>query len=311
MLNGQLPIQAYARVIPEPLIHIGSIDLGTRIDIETLDDLLDYRIATSEYALAKAALALSGFSPEAADWPRNITLQEMLKRFGGGIELTTFAAIPKGSGLGTSSIVGVVLLAVIHRMLGLCTSRRKLFHEVLRIEQALTTGGGWQDQIGGAVDGVKVATTDPGLVPDARIHHVLADVLDPATNGGLTLLYYTGITRLAKNILQQVVGRYLDRDRRAMATLRRIHALPPLVAEVMARKDLKGFGRLIDMAWRLNKELDPDSSNEKVEALLDRVRPHIYGAKLLGAGGGGFLLMVCRDRRPRIGREGDVGLRSA
>ena len=294
-LNGQPPIHCYARVIDRPVVRLASIDLGIQVEVARLDDLLDYREATSGFALAKAALAISGFSPDRADWGGASTLQEMLERFGGGIELTTLAAIPKGSGLGTSSIVGAAILAVIQRVMGRILTPQELFHGVLRMEQALTTGGGWQDQIGGAVDGVKLITTGPGLIPDARISYVPLDVLDPRSNGGRTLLYYTGITRLAKNILQQVVGRYLDRDRAAMATLRRIHALASQVAETMAGKDLPAFGRLLHAAWRLNKELDPASSNEEVEALLDRVGPHVYGAKLLGAGGGGFLLMICKS----------------
>jgi galactokinase/mevalonate kinase-like predicted kinase len=294
-LNGQPPIHVYGRVIPEYKIRLASIDLGTRTEISSLEDLENFRSATSEFALAKAALSLSGFSMEAVEGKGTSTLEKMLERFGGGIELTTLAAIPKGSGLGTSSIVGAVILAVLMRILGRTLTRKQLFHGVLRLEQALTTGGGWQDQIGGVVDGVKVATTQPGLVPDARIHYVPPDVLNPPANQGVTRLYYTGITRLAKDILHQVVGRVLDRNRGAMETLRRIHALPPFVAEAMARKDLPGFGALLDVAWRLNKELDPNSSNPEVEALMDRIRPHVYGAKLLGAGGGGFLLMACKS----------------
>lgn len=293
-LNGQPPIHAYARVIREPVIRIASIDLGTRIEVRELDDLLDYRKATSEFGLAKAALVLSGFSPETAVWPEPVSLPRMLEHFGGGIELTTLAAVPKGSGLGTSSIMGAVLLAVIQRVMGRSLTWQEIFNGVLRLEQALTTGGGWQDQVGGAVGEVKVVTAEPGLTPEARIHFVPSDVLDPRANGGCTLLYYTGLTRLAKNILQQVVGRYLDRDRAAMATLRQLHRLPARVADAMARKDLPAFGALIDVAWRLNKQLDPDSSNEAIEGLLARVAPHVFGAKLLGAGGGGFLLMVCK-----------------
>ena len=92
-LNSQPPIQAYMRVIDKPVIRISSIDLGTRIEITLFDELLDYRKATGEYALAKAALALSGFSPETADWTKGTTLRQMLEQFGGGIELTTLAAI--------------------------------------------------------------------------------------------------------------------------------------------------------------------------------------------------------------------------
>jgi fucokinase len=291
-LNGQPPIQAYIRVTDKPVIRIGSIDLGTRIEITDFDGLLDYREATSSFALAKAALVLCGLSPEIFN---SDNLEEVLSRFGGGIELTTLAAIPKGSGLGTSSIMGAVIIAAIQAVLGKQPSQRQLFHSVLRLEQALTTGGGWQDQIGGVVDGVKMINTEPGLVPDASIHYVLSDVLDPQANGGQSLLYYTGITRLAKNILQQVVGRYLNRDRAAMATLRRIHLVAKEVADALASKDIARFGRLLDTAWQLNKQLDPASSNEEIESLFERVGPFIYGGKLLGAGGGGFMLMICKS----------------
>ena len=292
-LNGQPPIQAYVRVIDEPVIRIGSIDLGVRIEVRKFDDLMDYRRATGSFALAKAALVLSGLAP-AGRRTRNRSLTKTLEAFGGGIELTTLAAIPKGSGLGTSSIMGAVIVAALSRAMGKRLSQRELFHSVLRLEQALTTGGGWQDQIGGVVDGVKMIVTEPGMVPDAHIHYVPADILDPKTNGGQTLLYYTGITRLAKNILHQVVGRYLNRDRDAVATLRHIGSVARDVMDAFIRKDIEQFGRLMDVAWQLNKRLDPNSTNDEIEALFARVAPHIHGGKLLGAGGGGFMLMICR-----------------
>ena len=292
-LNGQPPIQAYVRVIEEPVIRIGSIDLGVRIEVRKFGELLDYRQATGSFALAKAAMVLSGLSPDRHAGAKS--LKKVLEAFGGGIELTTLAAIPKGSGLGTSSIMGAVMVASLARVMGRQLSQRELFHSVLRLEQALTTGGGWQDQIGGAADGVKMIVTEPGMVPDAHIHFLPSDILDPHANGGRTLLYYTGITRLAKNILQQVVGRYLNRDREAMTTLRHIGLLARDVMDTFIRKDIEAFGYLMDRAWQLNKRLDPNSSNDEIEALFARVRPHLLGGKLLGAGGGGFMLMVCKS----------------
>jgi fucokinase len=293
-LNGQPPIQAYVRVIDEPVIRIGSIDLGVRIEVRDFDDLVDYRQATGSFALAKAAIALSGIAPGTGR-ARRRTLRKALQSFGGGIELTTLAAIPKGSGLGTSSIMGAVIVAALGRVTGRRLSQRELFHSVLRLEQALTTGGGWQDQIGGVVDGVKMIVAEPEMVPDAHIHYLPADILDPKANGGRTLLYYTGITRLAKNILQQVVARYLDRDRETMATLRHIGLLARDVMDAFICKDIERFGSLMDAAWRLNKRLDPNSSNDEIETLFARVRPHTFGGKLLGAGGGGFMLMICKS----------------
>ena len=221
----------------------------------------------------------------------------MLRRFGGGIEITTLAAIPSGSGLGTSSIMGAVLVAVISRMIGRVLTPDELFYKVLQLEQELTTGGGWQDQIGGVLPGVKMITTEPGLVPDPLVHYVPVDVLEPRRNGSTTLLYYTGIRRLAKNILRSVVGNYLDRDKKTMETLGRLRAYPPRMVDAMSRKDHRQFGELIDIAWNLNKDIDPDSTTPVIESILRRIRKHIWGAKLLGAGGGGFLLIVCRSER--------------
>jgi len=294
-LNGQPPIQVFARVIEQPVVRIASIDRGARLEISRPEELLDYRDVASQFSLVKAALVLSGLPESSIRGSGEAFRRRLAVLFGGGIELTTFAAIPAGSGLGTSSIMGAVVLAVLDRVLGRDSEPRELFHRVLRLEQALTTGGGWQDQIGGVIEGVKLVRTAPGLVPDPAIHFVPPDVLDPAGNGGQTLLYYTGLTRLARNILQRVVGRCLDRDRAAMQALAALRELAPQAAHAMARRDLPAFGGFLDDAWQLNKQLDPDSSDEVIDALLARVRPNVYGAKLLGAGGGGFLLLVCRS----------------
>lgn len=295
-LNGQPPIQAFARVIEEPVVRITSIDRGTRQEIWQLDSLYDYGDLASEFSLAKGALALAGVVPPCRQAAAGQDLRRILERFGGGIELTTLAAVPKGSGLGTSSIMGAVLLAALDRVMGRAPEPQRLLDRVLRLEQLLGTGGGWQDQIGGITDGVKVITTQPGMTPSAVVEFLPGEMLDPASNGGQTLLYYTGITRVARNILARVVGKYLDRDPAVLAALARLRTLPAWGAAALVRRDLEALGKVIDAAWHWNKRLDPDSTTPEIEGLLDRVGPHIFGAKLLGAGGGGFLLLICRSR---------------
>ena len=260
-----------------------------------IDELLSFRDPRDPFGLVKAAFAISGFSPDITPRQRGKTLRQILKEFGGGVELTTLVGIPKGSGLGTSSILGSVIVAVLHRMIGRPLAQRELFHQVLRLEQALTTGGGWQDQVGGAVPGTKITYTQPGLFPDPRIHYVPSDILNPPTNGGTTLLYYTGLTRLAKNILQQVVGGFLNRDRELMATLKNVHQVARATVDAIARKDAAEFGHLTNVHLRLTKQLCPEVSNRHVEELLDRVRPDIYGGRLMGAGSGGFMMMICKS----------------
>jgi len=294
-LNGQPPIHCYGRVIAEPVIRIFSIDTGLQTEIRELEGLLSYRDPRDSFGLVKASLAIAGFSPQISPGQQGKTLRQILVEFGGGIELTTLVGIPKGSGLGTSSILGAVILAVLHRMLGRPLTDRELFHQVLRLEQALTTGGGWQDQVGGAMPGSKITYTRPGLFPDPRVHYVPSDILNPRDNGGTTLLYYTGLTRLAKDILRQVVGGFLNRDREIMAALRGVHQVARQTVDAMSRKNAEELGHLTNVHWRLTKILCPEISNEQVEELIERVRPHAHGARLIGAGSGGFMLMICKS----------------
>lgn len=294
-LNGQPPIHCYCRLVDEPVIRLNSIDSGRRLEIADLAELTDYRRPGDPFALSKAAFAISGFSHQSAGWQADYTLRRILQDFGGGIELTTLVGIPKGSGLGTSSILGAVILAVVNRLMGRSLDQRTLFHDVLRLEQALTTGGGWQDQAGGGVGGAKITSTAPGLIPAARIHYVPADLLDPRVNGGSTLLYYTGMTRIAKNILEQIVGGYLNRDRATLQALAEEHTVARLIADALARKDAPELGSLVDAAWELQKRLCGTVTNGPIEALLHKVRPYVHGMRISGAGSGGFLLMICKS----------------
>lgn len=294
-LNGQPPIHCYCRLVEEPLIRLNSIDGGRRLEIRELSELTDYRRPGDPFALAKAALAISGFTPGWADWPRDVRLGDILEHFGGGIELTTLVGIPQGSGLGTSSILGATILGVIGRLIGKSFTQQELFHNVLRLEQALTTGGGWQDQVGGCIGGSKITSTQPGLFPDARVRYVPSDVLDPRLNGGCTLLYYTGLTRIAKNILNEIVGGYLNREIRIMEALAQEHVAARETADAMACKDIAAFGHNLNHAWELQKALCGTVTNPAIEELLERVRPFVHGMRISGAGSGGFLLMVAKS----------------
>ena len=81
-----------------------------------------------------------------------------------------------------------------------------------------------------------------------------------------------------------------------MSALGQLAGLAARMAEAMGRKNIRHFGQLIDAAWALNQQLDPQSTTPEIEELLSRIRTHLYGAKLLGAGGGGFLLLIARSQ---------------
>lgn len=115
------------------------------------------------------------------------------------------AAVPKGSGLGTSSILGMTLLAALADLCGLGWDREMLCQRRLVLEQLLGTGGGWQDQMGAMVHGIKCIETRPGLRQSPQVHWLPQHWFEQAAVSQCLLLYYTGLTRLARNILGEVV----------------------------------------------------------------------------------------------------------
>ena len=295
-LECRPPIRVTVKPLDEHVLRILSIDQNERVEIREPGELTRWNDDPSSAALVRAAVAQMMF--RASDPADDIMPQRgspaLFEFLGGGLEVTTSAAVPLGSGLGTSSILGAAVLAALHHTLGWHPTHAELHRETLRLEQSLTTGGGWQDQVGGVERGVKQITAAPGLVPEFDLVPLPDDLISPEKNGGRTLLYYTGLTRLAKNILERIVGRYLDRHRPTMAALRAIARLPAGMKSAMESSDIESFGRLIGEAWRLNRQLDPESSTPEIDHLLDRIAPHLLAAKLAGAGGGGFLFLVCR-----------------
>ena len=99
---------------------------------------------------------------------------------------------------------------------------------------------------------------------------------------------------MAKNILRNIVGKYLDRDPLTIKTIAQLREKSLEIKSELDRRNIDAFGESIAEVWELNKTLDPGSSNEDIEGILVKISHLIYGAKLLGAGGGGFLFIVTR-----------------
>lgn len=293
-LNGQPPVQVFARVSESPGILIRSIDLGTEKRYKTFEELDTDLSEKSEFALAQAALGLAGFLPRFSP-EKHASLETRLKDFGGGIELSLLAAVPKGSGLGTSSILASTILATLSELCRLNWNREDVIARTLALEQILSTGGGWQDQVGGCLPGVKVVTTEPGLIQNPTCRWLPDHLLGPEFANRTALLYYTGITRVAKSVLHEIVrGMFLNSGPR-LETLQKIGENVGPVSDALQRRDWQAFGEGIDRSWVLNQELDSGTNTPPVQAVLDRVSDYLIGAKLLGAGGGGFLFMVAKD----------------
>jgi galactokinase/mevalonate kinase-like predicted kinase len=301
-LNGQPPIQAFARICEEPHIVIRSIDLGVG---ETLTSYAQIAAATQlggGFGIARAALRLAGFDPQFHAGGGAADLATQLRRdFGGGIELSMLAAVPKGSGLGTSSILAATLLATLGDLCGLPWDRTELFGRTLVLEQLLTSGGGWQDQVGGIIGGVKRIETTPGLVQRPVVRWLPAQVLQEAAADQRFLLYYTGLTRVAHNILGEIVRDIFLNDAACLDLISEIGLNAAYAAEAIQRQSWEGIIETIRRSWRLNQAIDPGVNPPAVQAILGQIAPWTQGAKLAGAGGGGYLMILAET--PEDGQQ--------
>jgi galactokinase/mevalonate kinase-like predicted kinase len=293
-LCGQSPIQVFVRRTGELFVRIHSIDLGLTETIERAGALRSYHDPGSPFSLPKAVLSLLGLGFGLGD---EESLGPELAAAGGGLEITLLCAIPKGSGLGTSSILAGTILGALERCFGIATAPEQLFLQVLEVEQMLTTGGGWQDQIGGLAGGVKYIESRPGLKPRASIHQLDPWAFEDEASAGLMTLFYTGVTRLAKTILKDVVDRVNGMERSYLFTHRRIADLAREARDAISMRDLGVLGRVVSESFKENKLIHASTANAEIDELARAAAPYCRGMKLLGAGGGGFALFMSPDKR--------------
>ena len=293
-LNGQQPLQAYVKPSAQPHIILRSIDLGATETVTTYDELLQYNRVGSPFSIPKAALALAGFAPQFATrcYP---SLEEQLRDFGSGIELTLLSAIPAGSGLGTSSILAATVLAAVSDFCQLAWDKNEIGRRTLALEQLLTTGGGWQDQFGGILPGVKLLQTADGFAQQPLARWLPTDIYTQPEYQQCHLLYYTGITRTAKQILAEIVRRMFLNNGRQLSMLRQMKDHTAEMFDAIQRQDFLQMGRLVGRTWQQNQLIDSGTNPEAVRQLTELVDDFCLGYKLPGAGGGGYLYMVAKD----------------
>jgi galactokinase/mevalonate kinase-like predicted kinase len=302
-LNGQPPLQAYIKPSKEYHIVLRSIDLGAIEVVETTEQLTDFMHVGSPFSIPKAALVLAGFGPvtdhaqssRAVANSKNCTLRSTLERFGCGIEITLLSAIPAGSGLGTSSILAATVLGALNDFCGLGWDKNEIGHHTLMLEQMLTTGGGWQDQFGGVLGGVKLLQTGRGFDQSPQVRWLPNDLWMQPEYKACHLLYYTGITRTAKQILAEIVRRMFLNHSEELRLLREMKEHTMAMYEAIQRNDFLQTGLLMRKTWLQNQMLDNGTNPPAVAALTDLIDDLCLGYKLPGAGGGGYLYMIAKD----------------
>lgn len=223
-------------------------------------------------------------------------VREILKKYGmNDIQIVYDADLPARSGLGTSSAFSVGLLNALHSIRGEFIDKMSLAKEAIHVERVLCKeAGGVQDQLACSFGGLNKYIFDRDGFEVMPI--IMTRERKNLLNESL-LLFFTGFVRYSADILKDQVSNTKNKTRQ-------LHEMVKLVDEgikvLTCSGDLDDFGELLDYTWQLKKTLSGRISNSGLDEIYDKAKnAGAVGGKILGAGGGGFILFFVN---PEIGR---------
>lgn len=264
-----------------------SIDKYCHITCRHLPPFFEHRIRVV-YSKIESVMR-----PEELQHP---AVREILRflEIGRGVEIHHDGDLPARSGMGSSSAFAVGLLNALYALLGQMPSKRQLAQEAIHIEQTvLQETVGSQDQVAAAFGGFNHInfhpngdfTVRPVTLPAERIEE-LQDHL---------MLVYTGVKRTASDVASSYVGN-LDAKRRQLRIMKDL--VDEAVQMLASTAPISGFGELLHEGWMAKRALSEQVSNHVVDELYEAARTNgAVGGKLLGAGGGGFVLLFVPPER--------------
>lgn len=290
LLDGRRPIRATARRISKPVIEIDSEDLGVSREYTRLEDLACGN-PHDPHVLCKAALVVCGVVPHGGRGD----VGAIAKKIGGGILLRTWVEnVPKGSGLGTSSILCAAVARALSQLLGQPDDDARIASLVLCMEQLMNTGGGWQDQVGGLLPGIKLTSSHPGTPQKLTWRRIIMPDRAYAELSARYALVFTGQRRMARNILRDIMGKAIANTPETLQILNDIKRLAVLMAFEMETGNIDQFANLTREHWVLSKRLDAGSTNTCIDHMAAVCDDLIDGLMICGAGGGGFMSFILK-----------------
>ena len=216
------------------------------------------------------------------------------------IRLTYEADLPARSGLGTSSSFAVGMLNAFYALKGKYADKKRLADEAIYLERVLCNeAGGWQDQIAASFGGFNRINFN------ADGYEVLPLIISPERKKRLNnnlLMFFTGFTRFSSDV-QKANG--LDK-RDKIRQLQEMYSLVDDAENVLTDKncDLDEFGRLLDHTWKLKRQTGAAVSTDSIDGLYAKgIKAGALGGKLLGAGGGGFLVFYVQPEYQKAVKE--------
>ena len=228
------------------------------------------------------------------------------------VEIVAMADIPAGTGLGSSAAFTVALLKGLHACKQEDISSHDLAEEACEVEIEMAGQPvGKQDQYMAAFGGVRCLQISEDGTVEATPLVASGQSLEELKSR--LLLFYTGMQRSDMRILDKQNRDTIADKRDVMASLHETKTIGLQVKEALERGDFDAFGRLLDRHWQIKKERSGDISNDAIDRWYElAMKCGALGGKLVGAGGGGFLMIYCPHQRQAEVRYAltGVGLRA-
>lgn len=216
------------------------------------------------------------------------------------IRLTYEADLPARSGLGTSSSFAVGMLNAFYALKGKYADKKRLADEAIYLERVLCQeAGGWQDQIAASYGGFNRINYGPDGYEVLPL--IISSERKKQLNNNL-LMFFTGFTRFSSEM--QKANNVSAADKKVQ--LKEMLVLVDEAEQVLVNKErnLDDFGRLLDHTWKLKKQTGAKISTNSIDAFYERgMQAGALGGKLLGAGGGGFLVFYVRPEKQEVVKE--------
>ena len=207
------------------------------------------------------------------------------------LRLTYEADLPARSGLGTSSSFAVGMLNAFYALKGKYADKKKLADDAIYLERVLCgESGGVQDQIAASYGGLNRINFN------ADGYEVNPVIISPERKIQLNrnlMLYFTGFSRFSSDIQKTTQKALVDKEKQLLEMLELVDEAEKILT---SKTELAEFGRLLDYTWRLKRGISSGISTDSIDRLYEKgIEAGALGGKLLGAGGGGFLLFYVEE----------------
>lgn len=216
------------------------------------------------------------------------------------LRLTYDSDLPARSGLGTSSSFAVGMLNAFYALKGKYADKKKLADEAIYLERVLCCeAGGWQDQIAASYGGFNRINFN------SNGYEVIPIIISPERKEQLNknlLMFFTGFVRFSSEVQKSNASS----SRNKSSLLSEMFSLVDNAESILTdkRKELDEFGRLLDRTWKLKRQTGKAVSMDNIDILYEKgINAGALGGKLLGAGGGGFLIFYVQPEKQKAVKE--------